>query len=58
MTADEFCAAGGTRDYKLQGDGAPKTVTLDSPGIVVSANAYNSVSTRIDVWTTDWTKMT
>ena len=58
MTADQFCEAGGTGRYRRRRQGSVRTVNLESPGIVVSANAYNSVSTRIDVWKKDWTNMT
>ena len=55
MTADQFCASGGSADYHLAGGGAPKTVTLQSPGIVVSSNAYNSLSPRLSIDFKDWT---
>jgi hypothetical protein len=59
MTADQFCASGGSANYHLQGGGSPTTVTLQSPGIVVSSNAYNSLSPRINIGEPiDWTRLT
>jgi hypothetical protein len=59
MTADQFCASGGSADYHLQGGGSPTKVTLRSPGIVVSSNAYNSLSPRINIGEPiDWTRLT
>ena len=57
-TADQFCESGGSANYKLSTGGSMQTGNLQSPGIVVSSNAYNSVSSRIDVWVNDWTKLT
>ena len=53
-TADEFCASGGVRNYKPLGGGSKETATLQSPGIVVSSNAYNSVATRVEFWVKHW----
>lgn len=50
-SADEFCETGGSRKFH---DGGWHQVDLPSNGIVVSSNALNSVSSRIDVWLKLW----
>jgi hypothetical protein len=48
-TADEFCELGTSGNYKPLAGGPLQTYNLDSPGIVVSSNAYLSLSSRISV---------
>ena len=50
-TAYTFCEAGGSRKFH---DGGWHQVDLPSNGIIVSANALNSVSSRVDFWLRMW----
>ncbi len=51
MSADMFCESGGSRMFH---EGGWHQVDLPSNGIVVSANALNSVSSRVDIWLKMW----
>ena len=48
-TADEFCELGTSGNFKPLSGGSVQPYNLDSPGIVVSSNAYLSLSSRISV---------
>jgi hypothetical protein len=48
-SAEKFCQMGGSRNYKSPYTGEKGTAILQGPGIVVSSNAYNSISSRITI---------
>ena len=49
-TADEFCELGTTGNFKPLSGGKLQTYDqLQGPGIVVSSNAYMSLSSRVDI---------
>ena len=50
-SAERFCESGGSRVFY---EGGWHQVDLPSNGIVVSANALNSVSSRVDIWLKMW----
>jgi hypothetical protein len=48
-SAETFCNLGGSGNYKSPYTGKGETAVLQGPGIVVSSNAYNSISSRITI---------
>lgn len=50
-SVDVFCTRGGSMKFH---DGGWHQVDLPANGIIVSANALNSVSSRVDIWEQFW----